>query len=66
MGKIESLEKEIESLSPDEMVRFRTWFMEYDSEIWDRKIKDDIEAGKLVDLAEDALLSHKQGKSNEL
>jgi len=63
MGKIETLEKEIESLTPDEMVEFRTWFMEYDSEMWDRKIEDDIEAGKLDDLAKEAMVSHKQGKN---
>ena len=66
MGKIETLEKEIESLTPEEMVEFRTWFMEYDSEVWDRKIEDDIAVGKLDDLADEALISHKQGKSNEL
>ncbi len=65
MSKIETLEKEIEALTPEEMMEFRTWFMEYDSEIWDRKIDDDIAVGKLDDLAEEALISHKQGKSNE-
>jgi len=65
VGKIEALEKEIESLTPDEMVEFRTWFMEYISEMWDRKIEDDIETGKLDDLAEEAMVSHRQGKSNE-
>jgi len=66
MGKIETFEKEIESLTPEEMMEFRSWFMEYDSEIWDSKIENDIATGKLDDLAEEALISHKQGKSTEL
>jgi hypothetical protein len=54
-----SSEKEIEEavvrLSAAELARFRTWFAEFDAEAWDRRIEDDIAAGRLDALADEAL-----------
>ena len=47
MGKVEILEKEIAALTSDEMKEFRQWFMEHDSVLWDQKIEEHINAGKL-------------------
>lgn len=66
MGKIETLEKEIELLSSAELKEFRNWFLEYDAKTWDQSIERDITSGKLDHLAEEALKSHKQGKSKEI
>ena len=66
MGKVEILEKEIESLSPEELKEFRQWFAEYDSALWDKKIEEDVNSGKLDSLAAEALGAHQQGKSKKL
>ena len=66
MGKVEKIEQDIRALTSDELVAFRQWFRQYDSDEWDRQIEEDVRAGKLDKLAEDALGAHKAGKSKEL
>ena len=58
MGKIENLEKQIQELSDEELVRLRQWFAEYDAAKWDLQIEADAKAGKLDRLAEKALRDH--------
>lgn len=66
MSKVENIEREIQKLTPSELKAFRRWFREYDSDEWDRQIEQDVRAGKLDKLAEDALAAHRAGKSKEL
>ena len=63
MTKIEQIEQDVRKLDRDELAAFRRWFREYDSEEWDRQIEDDVRAGKLDKLAEEALATHRAGKS---
>ncbi len=63
---IESLEREISNLPPEEFAKFRTWFLEFDYQRWDERLEADARAGKLDALAEKALTAHAQGKSQEL
>ena len=66
MSKVENIEREIQKLTPSELEAFRRWFREYDSDEWDRQIEEDVRAGKLDKLAEEALTAHRAGKSKEL
>ena len=66
MSKVENIEREIQKLTPPELEAFRRWFREYDSDEWDRQIEEDVRAGKLDKLAEEALAAHRAGKSKEL
>lgn len=66
MTQVEKLEREIRNLSPGELAAFREWFNEYDSNEWDRQIEDDVRAGKLDKLAEEALTAHKAGETKGL
>ena len=66
MTKIEKLEREVQKLSRAELAAFRDWFREYDSDEWDRQIEEDVRAGKLDALAEEAIAEHKAGRTNEL
>jgi hypothetical protein len=59
MTKVEKLEKEVQNLSPDELATFREWFQKFDSDDWDRQIKEDIESGKLYNIAQEAVAAHK-------
>ncbi len=66
MSRVESIETQIQELSPDELATLREWFAEYDAEAWDRQFEADVEAGKLDALAERALRDHLAGRSTRL
>jgi len=66
MTKIESLEHEVQNLSPAELSSFREWFLAFDAEAWDRQLERDVAAGRLDDLAEQALAAHRRGESREI
>lgn len=66
MSRVESIEKEVASLSEEELAAFREWFAEFDAAAWDRQIADDAHLGKLDALADEALRDHKAGKSTDL
>lgn len=65
MSRVETIEKEIEALSSEELVNFRRWFHEFDAAAWDRQLEKDARAGKLDALADEALRDHRVGKSAE-
>jgi hypothetical protein len=66
MSEIEQLERSIENLSPEDLARFRTWFLEFDAQRWDRQIEGASKAGKLDALIEESMTDYKTGKSKEL
>ncbi len=66
MSKVELIEQQIEKLSPDELAAFRTWYVAFDAEVWDRQFEADVKAGKLDALAEKALRAHTSGQSTKL
>jgi hypothetical protein len=63
MSKVESLEREIEKLTPEELAAFREWFTTYDADAWDQQIERDVSAGKLDRLAAEALAAHDRGRT---
>jgi hypothetical protein len=63
---VEDLEKAVAKLSPEDLVRFRAWFEEFDAAKFDRKIERDAYAGRLDQLAEQALADFRQGRAREL
>ena len=66
MTKVESLEREVEQLTPDELAAFRAWFVERDWQAWDRELEDDVAAGRLDALASEALAEFERGETKEL
>ena len=66
MGRVESIESQIQDLSPQELATLREWFAEFDAEAWDRQFEADVKAGKLDDMAERALQDHLAGRSTKL
>jgi hypothetical protein len=66
MGGIVKIEQEVQSLSPEELARFRAWFLEYDWAAWDRQIERDARAGRLDELAAKALRDHADRKTTSL
>jgi hypothetical protein len=66
MSEIEQLEQRIENLPPQDLAKFRVWFVEFDARVWDAQIEADAKAGKLNDLTSEALTDYKAGKAREL
>lgn len=66
MSELEQLEQRIRNLSPDELAKFRAWFIEFDHLMWDRQIEADSKAGKLDGLVAEALEDFKAGKAREI
>ena len=66
MSKLETIERQIEKLSPEELAEFRAWYFSFDAEGWDEQFTRDVEAGKLDALADRALRAHEAGQSRKL
>ena len=66
MKKIDEIEHRIRDLSTEELARFREWFAEFDSAVWDSQIEADVRAGQLDSLADEALADHAAGRSRRL
>jgi hypothetical protein len=66
MSKVEDIEQEVRELTPSELAAFRRWFLEFDAQVWDGQIEEDIREGRLDKLADEALASHRAGKSKEI
>jgi hypothetical protein len=63
---LSDLENAVAGLPPDELAKFRAWFAEFDAEVWDRQIEEDIRAGRLDALGEEALRDLREGRTTEL
>jgi hypothetical protein len=55
MSTLEQIEDAVRQLSPKDLSEFRAWFAQLDADAWDRQIEQDIAAGRLDALAEEAL-----------
>jgi hypothetical protein len=66
MGKVESIEEQVQALSRDELAQFRDWFLDFDWTAWDAELEHDVRAGRLDALAEKALHDHAAGKTTSL
>lgn len=62
MTRVGQIEKEIERLSREEQNALRDWFLAFDARAWDKEIATDAAAGKLDQLAEEALQEYRAGK----
>jgi hypothetical protein len=66
MMTLEELQEAIRKLSPDELRVFREWFWEFDGQIWDKQLEEDIEAGRLDKFAEEAIRDRIEGQCTDL
>ena len=66
MSELEELENRIRNLSPEELAKFRAWFVEFDHALWDRQIQSDSKSGRLDRLVNEALVDYKTGKAKKI
>ena len=63
---IEDLENAVAKLPPDQFAKFRDWFDALDGARLDAKIERNATAGRLDNLAEQAIADFRQGRAREL
>jgi hypothetical protein len=65
MNTLQEVEQAVRHLSPEDLAAFRAWFAEYDAEAWDRQLDEDVKAGRLDALADEALRELRQGRCTD-
>jgi hypothetical protein len=66
MTTVEDIEKAVAKLTPKQLAKFRAWFDEFQAQSFDAQIERDAKAGKLDELADEALRAHREARSREL
>jgi hypothetical protein len=66
MSTIQEIQTAISELSPEELSVFRAWFAEFDAKVWDQEFEQDVTAGRLEALAEEALRDLREGRCTDL
>ena len=66
MSTVQEIEQAVVRLSPEDLATFRTWFAEFDAGVWDRQFAEDVVAGRLEQLAEEALQDLGEGRCTDL
>jgi hypothetical protein len=66
MSTATEIEAAIEQLPAEELARLRAWFAEFDGARWDRQLQEDVAAGRLDSLAQEALTDLRRGRCGEL
>ena len=66
MSTVHEIEDAIRRLPPQDLATLRAWFAEYDAKVWDRQFEEDVAAGRLDALAEEALRDLREGRCTDL
>ena len=66
MSSVKEIEEAVSKLSPEQLSDFRAWFAEFDAEAWDRRLDQDVAAGRLDGLADEALRDLREGRCTDL
>lgn len=66
MSTVQEIEQAIQQLPAEQLQRFRAWFAEFDADQWDRQFEDDVSAGRLDTLGEEAISDLREGRCTDL
>ncbi|MCX6975508.1 MAG: hypothetical protein NTZ94_14705 [Verrucomicrobia bacterium] len=66
MSTVMEIEQAIEKLPAEELFELTHWISSRFSDAWDRQIEEDIVAGRLNEMAAEAIQVHRRGGSFEL
>jgi hypothetical protein len=66
MSTVHEIEQAIRGLGSQDLAALRDWFAAYDAEVWDRQLEQDVAAGRLDWLAEEARRDHSEGRCTDL
>ena len=65
MGTVQDIEEAIRQLAPKDLAAFRAWFAAFDAEQWDRQFEEDVAAGRLDALAQEAIQDLQAGRCTD-
>ena len=65
MSTIQEIQTAVSELSSEELSVFRAWFAEFDAKVWDQEFEQDVAAGRLEALAEEALRDLREGRCTD-
>lgn len=66
MSTVQEIQAAVSKLSREELAEFRAWFAEFDAGMWDRQFEQDVAAGRLDALAEEALQDLREGRCTDV
>jgi hypothetical protein len=66
MSTVKEIEVAVRKLTEKELSSFRAWFAEFDAEAWDKQFEQDVTAGRLDKLADEALDDLREGRCTNL
>jgi hypothetical protein len=66
MSSVHEIETAVSKLSRQELLAFRDWFSGFDAAAWDKQFEEDVAAGHLDALAEEAVRDLREGRCRDL
>ena len=66
MNTVLEIETAVSKLSRRELLSFRDWFSEFDAAAWDKQFEEDVAAGRLNALADEAIRDLHDGRCRDL
>lgn len=66
MTTVEKIQSEIKALPPEDYATLRQWFLKRDWERWDSELEEDVAAGKLDFLLEEAFAEKTRDQLKDL
>jgi hypothetical protein len=66
MSSVHEIETAVSKLSRRELLAFREWFSEFDAAMWDKQFEEDVAAGHLDALADEAIGDLREARCRDL
>jgi hypothetical protein len=66
MITVSEIENAVQKLCRNDLRTFRDWFLGFDAAAWDQQLEEDVSAGRLDSLADEALLDLREGRCRSL
>jgi hypothetical protein len=66
MSSVHEIETAVSKLSRGELLAFRDWFSGFDAAMWDKQFEEDVVAGHLDPLADEAIRDLREGRCRDL
>jgi hypothetical protein len=66
MKTLSEIQEAVSKLTTEELAEFRVWFWKFDAEAWDRQFEEDVAAGRLDALGEEALKELREGRCSPI
>ena len=63
MSTVSEIENAVQKLSRTDLTAFRDWFISFDAVAWDKQLQEDVAAGRLGALADEALNDLRNGRT---